>query len=353
MLADQFQSVESIEENTQLFHRPLPWSLLAWWRERVNENQWVLEVPIICFRKSAKKGLDALWRQDKNKPSAETSISVPYAPDADRSTTGGLKVRSGGGQDSFYVAFSQQSLTESEGDPLSSGLCQSASSYGQSLDGTEVLSGAFNSSSSESDTVTLSYSVILSSGGLPARGTHIAVVQADLYEGAFSDSASRESVAYHDIRIRVTVGKCLDVSVVPSGSSFALVSTSSTLSLGTITAGVSAGADLVVRSNIAYDLRMSGATIDLPAGTRTPVASSAAATYSDPCRYALVVTVPDFSLLPHGESARTRSQSPSPSRAVDPSWIPGARKRGETRRSPRDPPRPIPRPCPCFPPASG
>lgn len=267
----------------------------------------------------------------KGRPSiadATASLGLVYSPDADSSAAGSIVVGSGGWQDAFYVVFTQRSLTDSDGDPLEYALFKTVSSsmHELSLDGmpadeTQVLSGAFTASSLESDTMALPFSAVVSCGGIPSPDAYTAVVRADLYEGSFSASATRRSVAHTDIRIEVTVGEHLDVSVVPGDSSFALASRSSTLSFGAIEEGDSGRVDLVVRSNIAYDLHLTsangalaragggdspiayvlqsnGVAVGLSAGVPAAIAAGAPATYGAGCRYAIVVTVSPFTLLP-------------------------------------------------------
>jgi spore coat protein U-like protein len=121
--------------------------------------------------------------------------------------------------------------------------------------------------------------------------------------------------------ISIQVGSYYDVSIVASGGTFSLSSTTTTLAFGTIQANESQGSDILVKSNISYSLSLisanggaflnasdasklpyslsvNGSLIALSPGTPTLVANGAQAGYGTPTRYALVATILPYTKLP-------------------------------------------------------
>jgi hypothetical protein len=267
-------------------------------------------------------------------PPSIRSISGPsdlgYSSDSVVKGTGSVVIASGGYVGPFCVVFTQLSLSPTvpfSADALSYGLYKPAESptYALSLDGTpsskdEVLSDNFPSGSSESATTALGFAVLVSPLKLPPPETYTAQIKASLYACAYPPAGS--AVSTKVFSIRVTVGSHYDLSVVPTGSGFALSSTSQSLAFGTITPYDKRGVDLVVHSNVAYNLSITSAKggvlatasdstsligytltsnaslIPLVAGLPSPIATGAVATYSGTSRYALVVTISAFSSLP-------------------------------------------------------
>jgi hypothetical protein len=141
-----------------------------------------------------------------------------------------------------------------------------------------------------------------------------------LYKSAYPPTGS--SVSSKSFTVTVVVGSTCNLSVVTTGSSFSLSSTSQALAFGNLTPNDTRGSDLVVRSNVTYNLSIVSAkgwalanssdstslvgytltsnksALSLVQGLSSTIVTGATATYSSLARYALVFTISAFSGLP-------------------------------------------------------
>jgi hypothetical protein len=253
-----------------------------------------------------------------------------YSPDSVVKGTGSITIRSGGYIGPFCVVFTLLSLTPAVSAPaenLSFGLYKTAASpsYALAMDGNptsadEVLSGDFPLGSAKAATVVLSMAALVSPLRLPPPNSYTAQVQASLYASAYPPSGT--AIDTSTFTVKTSVASHYDLSLVPSGSGFSLSSTSQGLSFGALVPGDSRGADIVVRTNVAYTLsitsanggalsnaadpasqvgytlRANGNAVALAAGLPSPIVAGSPATYSGYSRYALVFTILDFPDLP-------------------------------------------------------
>lgn len=212
---------------------------------------------------------------------------------------------------------------------LSFGLVNASNGSSLSLTGSptsvnQVLSGTFASGTKADTSTVFPIAFQVYPGVLPPPGTYTAVIQESLYGGStFPPSGS--ALDSNSLTVTITVGSFYDLSVVATGSSFALDSTGRALDFGIIAAGQRLGADILVRSNVSYSLSLSSANrgalvnaIDSTSsikyaldsnGSRVvldpgpgSVASGAAPTYGTPSRYAILVTILPFVSYPSAGS---------------------------------------------------
>jgi spore coat protein U-like protein len=194
------------------------------------------------------------------------------------------------------------------------------STNGSPASAQETLEVTFPSNAKPKDRFTLLFLVEVFPTSLPPSRTHTITLRADLYAHAYPPSGPiADSVNF---TVNVQVNTYYDVSVVPSGGAFSLSSTTATLAFGTLAANATRGADILVKSNVsytlsltsasggalvnvsdgtrlAYSLTANGSIISLPAGTRKAVASGVSPGFGTPTRYALVVTVLPYAILPN------------------------------------------------------
>jgi hypothetical protein len=252
-----------------------------------------------------------------------------YSPDVIVQTTGSIRVSHENYLGPFCVVLTQISLTPSTVAPaegLTYGLYKPDISpvYQLSLTGSpssdnEVLSGTFDSVNIKKPFMSLGFALIVSPSSMPAPGTYVATIRADLYASAFPVSGS--PVATDTLIVSVTVPSLTDVSVVPTGGSFSVGSTSADLSFGTINAGATRGVDIRVRSNVRYSVSLvsangsalanaldgslipytlsaDGMAVSLPKGIASVITLSAAPTYGNPSVSGIAVTINQFSDFP-------------------------------------------------------
>lgn len=193
------------------------------------------------------------------------------------------------------------------------------STTGNPASSQETLSGAFPPGSKKHDRLSLGFRIEIAPSSLPPPGIHTITLRADLYTGAFpSSGAAVDSVAF---TISVHVNNHYDVSIVPSGAAFSLSATSATIAFGTLRSFDSRGVDILVKSNVSfvlslesanggafanasdafripYSLSANGIAIRLTAGSNTAIGNTLQATYGIPTRFALILTVLQFTDLP-------------------------------------------------------
>ena len=183
----------------------------------------------------------------------------------------------------------------------------------------ETLTGSFPSGSKKHDRITLPFLVDVFPSNLPAPGLYRITLRANLYSSSYPPSgAIADSVIFY---VSVQVGGFYDVSVMPSGGTYSVSSTTTALDFGILQPDVSKGADLLVKANIPYALSLSsangsalvnpsdgskvpyslasnGTPVLLSAGAQTLAQSGASQSYAVPTRYALLATILSFSQLP-------------------------------------------------------
>ena len=162
---------------------------------------------------------------------------------------------------------------------------------------------------------------------LPAPGTYTAIISEKIYGGS-TYPASGAALDTNTLTVTITVGTIYDVSVVATGSAFSLASSSQALNFGTLAAGQTLGADILVRSNVSYSLSLAsanlgslvnnadstssigyslssnGTTASLNPGPAS-IANGAVATYASPQRYSLLATILPFSFPSAGTYSDT------------------------------------------------
>jgi hypothetical protein len=263
-------------------------------------------------------------------PTYTSGKSMTYAPDDGVvSVDYSVKVRCNGYIGSYYLAFSEVSVTSSSGDRLAYSVIASDGGIlykgGAPTGDYQVLSGSFASGSASSATLTSTYHFLVSPSALPSAKRYTVKMKMSLYKGS---SGSGSYVSYKTVNLYVTVGKHLDVAAVSEGAGFNVNATSVSMAFGNLAAGDARKADIVVRSNIAYSLYLTsangalvnaedstskvayalssnGSAITLAAGTKTAIASGATATYSATRRYALEVTISAFDFPTAGSYSDT------------------------------------------------
>ncbi|MDP3176863.1 MAG: hypothetical protein Q8M76_03095 [Spirochaetaceae bacterium] len=257
------------------------------------------------------------------------NVAGTYSPNNTVTKTHTMRVKCGGTIGDFCVVLTQTSLTPATVPPAE-GLTYeiwtpSASPlYQLSLDGTpdastEVLSGNFPVGSTANTTVTLRMATKILPSTIPAPGTYVATIRADLYASAYPPSGAVQST--RTFTVTVTVGSFFDVSVVASGGAFLRTSTTGSMAFGTIIENDFRALDIVVRTNVGYGLSLrstrgsamrnasdgsllpyilsfNGGDITLPAGSTVSVVTGAIATYGATKSYPVIVTIPPFLDLP-------------------------------------------------------
>ena len=223
-----------------------------------------------------------------------------------------------------FTELSRLPAANSPAQEVQYGLFDTTGSSRFSLDGStaseqQTLVGSFPPDSRKHDLLTLGFLVKVFPATLPPPGTYTMTLRAELFAGSYPPSgAVKDSVLF---TISILVGSFYDVSVVAEGGGFSLGSTSTTLAFGTIQQYDTRRADLLVRSNVTYDLSLSstnsgafanlsdgtripysltanGTAVSLASGTRTLLANGTQAGYGTPARFALVIGVLPFTDLP-------------------------------------------------------
>ena len=229
--------------------------------------------------------------------------------------------------DSVCVVFTELSMSPAPGSELTRiayGLYSSSGSSRLSTSGSpasaqETLGGSFPPHANKNDRLSLGFRVEISPTSLPPPGFHTITLRSDLYASAYPPSGAVVDSEVFTIRVRV--GDHYDVSVVPTGAAFSLSATSTTIAFGALESSDDRGADILVKSNVSfvlslgsanggafvnasdgfripYSLSANGVAVHLASGGNAIVGSNSHATYGNPARFALVVTVIPFTDLP-------------------------------------------------------
>jgi spore coat protein U-like protein len=182
----------------------------------------------------------------------------------------------------------------------------------------ETLIGSFPRGSKRNDSLNLPFLMKVFPTSLPPPGTTWINLRADLYANSAPSGRIVDTLNFY---MSVAVAGYYDLSVVPTGGTFSLASTTAALAFGTLVAGAVKGTDILVKSNVSYSLGLSslnggafanaadgsklpyslsvnGSAVALSPGIRTLVATNAQASYGASARYALLVTVLPFVGLP-------------------------------------------------------
>jgi len=258
------------------------------------------------------------------------SFSLSYSPSGAAQASGIITVNNGTkiADDRPYCVVMTLMNPGSQGG-LSFGLYNLGSGSRLSLTGSpssasETISGDFAPGTAANTSRIYTIGFRVEAAVLPPPGTYTAIIKEDLYGGS-SFPPSGPILDTNTLTVSVTVGSFYDLSVVATGSSFALDSTSQSLAFGSLAPGQSLGADILVRSNVAYSLSLSsansgalvnpldpgsrvgysltsnGASISLASGP-APIATGASATYATPTRYRIVASILSFSVYPSAGS---------------------------------------------------
>jgi len=285
-------------------------------------RRFTRRISILLFLTFSLCGIEA---QNITQPPYDPQPS--YSPTATVQAQDSIVLQSAGYNGPYCIVFTELSRSPAPSLPqqqINYGLFSANGSYQLSVDGTpasaqETLAGVFPYNSKPKDRLTLDFLVEVLPTTLPAPGTNTITLRADLYRSSYPPSGRVADTAFFTITI--LVGSYYDVSVVPSGAVFSLSSTTTTLAFGNIQANESQGADVLVKSNIAYNLSLSsanggaflntsdasklpyslsvnGSLTALPLGAPILVANGAPAGYGTPARYALIVTVLPYTKLP-------------------------------------------------------
>lgn len=248
------------------------------------------------------------------------ALSITYSPDANAQASGKVVVKKGtytGGV--FSVVFTLVSLSPASSPSLSYAAYAPAATLANQLSLTgaptgpsQVLTGTFASNAKSNTTITLDFAFVVMPATLPPPGTYVATIDESLYGTSYLPTGTAYSS--NTLTVTVTVGAHYDVSVVPTGNSFSLTSTSQALDFGSLSQGSTLGADILVRANVSYSLSLSsansGSLVDVVDPTSlvgyslmsngvgyslSPgpalIAGGAAATFGSPQRYALAFTI--------------------------------------------------------------
>lgn len=183
----------------------------------------------------------------------------------------------------------------------------------------QTLQGVFANNSPSDARLSLDFLVEVFPTSLPPPGMNTITLRADLYASSYPPSGGIvDSVIFI---VSIQVGSYYDVSVVPSGTAFSLSSTTTNLAFGSLQPNESEGADILVRSNIFYNLSLSsangGAFLNASDGSKLPysltangfpvslspevpalIATGTPTGYGTPTRCALIVTVLPYTKLP-------------------------------------------------------
>jgi spore coat protein U-like protein len=255
------------------------------------------------------------------------TVSGMYDPDAGTTLTQSIVIRHRNAACDYFVTFSAgqsgsfaaraatsgaNSLSYQVYDDMTGRNVLKDLSANPSL--AEVLSGYFAASGGTWTTQTKTYTVHVPAGQLPPAGTYTDSVQMEVWDGTPASPGTRDQRV--TFTISIVVGPALDVALVATGGPFNKASTSVTFDFGTLAAGGTRAADLVVRANslntitissanggvlknadpgddsaVPYVLRVNGSPLALPAATPVPIASSAPATGFSGTRYAISTVI--------------------------------------------------------------
>ncbi len=289
---------------------------------------------LLCLALGTILGMPAFSASIKNimnlANASTSSLALTYSPDGLATVSGTVIVNNGtqaANNAPFCVVFTLTNPGAQGG--LSFSLVNQANGDTLSLSGspassTQVLSGTFAQGTRANTNQTFTVSFQVNPTNLPAPGSYVATIREDLYSGSTYPPAG-SVLDTNTLTVTVTVGSHYDVSVVPTGSTFALATTSQALSFGNLSAGQALGADILVRSNVSYSLALSSANLGSLTNLVDPasaiayglksngsslslnpgpayLAQAAAATFSVPLRYSLLVTIQP---LPDNPSAGT------------------------------------------------
>jgi spore coat protein U-like protein len=264
------------------------------------------------------------------------AVSGTHDPDAGLTLTQGITIRHRNAACNFFVTFSAGQSGNFAARAARSGANSLSYQIYDSMTGrnvlkdlsanpplAEVLAGSFAASGSTWTTQAESFTLLVPSGQLPSPGTYTDSVNMEVYVGTpASHGARQQRVTF---TVSIVVGPALDVSLVATGGSFSVSSTSVTFDFGTLSAGGSRAGDLVVRSNalntitvssanggvlknadpsdtsqVPYQLLVDGTPISLPAATPTPIASSAPATGFAGRRYGISAVIGNYGWATEG-----------------------------------------------------
>jgi hypothetical protein len=121
---------------------------------------------------------------------------------------------------------------------------------------TQVLSGNFPSGTANGAVQNFSFDIALANSTFPNPGAYTISLTEKLWPSCNSFPTLGGTSSTKTQLIAVTVPNSYDVSVVPTGGSFSATTTSQPLDFGTLTAGATLGADILVRSNVSYSLAL-------------------------------------------------------------------------------------------------
>jgi hypothetical protein len=261
-------------------------------------------------------------------PAIDTTsgMALAYSPNASIQASGMVTVNNGSktaDSVAYCVVFTLTNPGQQGG--MSIAVANAATGSVLSLSGapanaSQTLSGYFPSGTSANSNQVYTILATVAPSPIPAPGTYSATIVETLYRGsAYPPSGS--AVDTNTLTLTITVGSFYDVSVVPSGSSFSLSSTSQSLAFGALAAGQQLGADILVRTNVSYTLSLSSANKGILANSGDPTssvayslssngsslslnpgpavaASGAAATYANSARYAILITISSLASNP-------------------------------------------------------
>lgn len=172
----------------------------------------------------------------------------------------------------------------------------------------EVLSGTFGTGNESQE---LSYYVAIPAGQMVAAGDYQDNITVRLYEGTLSSYTQRDQTSFN---VEALVQNALQMCVVGCGAPFDPFAKSRTLAFGTLHSGDNRALDLLVRSNLNYEVlfrsdnrgtmartsgsgsvpytaTLNGAAINLSASSAVTVIPSGTPTTMDGDRYTLSVTI--------------------------------------------------------------
>ncbi len=118
----------------------------------------------------------------------------------------------------------------------------------------EVLSNTFVDGSVNPGYHTLTIYPKIGNSDYPRFGTYSQSFELRVYNGAFNSSAQDDHQAFD---LLYTVSRAIDLSVVDSGGAFNASNTSKTLDFGALSAGAQRSADLILKFNAGYQIRLS------------------------------------------------------------------------------------------------
>ncbi len=286
-----------------------------------------LFVKCLCFLIFGACSNSVLTAQTPLIPQVPNDPRATYSPLQETLSTGKVIVKSNRYSGPISVIFTELSrfpITGPGASSLDYGLFDPNSNSRLTVTGIaassgEVLTDLFPPLSMRNDRITLFYEVRVSPLSMPAPGTITITLQADLYAGTFGNlGIVVDSVIF---TLSVNVGTFHDVSVVPSGNIFVLKNTKVSLAFVTLNPDVEINADILVRSNISYNLALSsanggalinstdgsllpysllinGGIFTLLSGVQTPIATGGTTSFGTPTLYALKALVRPYLELP-------------------------------------------------------